>query len=276
MSYVRRHWRTWLVWLLLSLGAVVMLLPFYWMVITTFKPQAEIMRLPVTWWPNTFTLKHWQDAFRVSNFGRYFLNSLFITVAIIAGNLLTSAMAGYIFAKFKFRGRDLLFILVLGSLMVPFYVPLIPLYDLMVRFHWDNSFWGIIIPYLYSPMGIFLLRQYIHAIPNDLMDAARMDGANEFDIFFRLILPLCGPALAALAIFALAYTWNDFLWPFIVLDDPKLYTLPVGLARLRGRFSADYGLVMAASVITTLPLLIFFFFAQKRFVEGITMTGMKG
>lgn len=276
MDKIRRNWRTWLVWLLLALGAIPMLLPFYWMLITTFKPQTEIMQIPVTWWPNTFTLKHWHDAFQVSNFGRYFANSLFITVMIIVGNLLSSAMAGYLFAKFKFRGRELLFILVLGSLMVPFYVPLIPLYDLMVRFHWDNSYWAIIIPYLYSPMGIFLLRQYIHSIPDDMMDAARMDGANEFDIFFQLILPLCGPALAALAIFALNYTWNDFLWPFIVLDDPILYTLPVGLARLRGRFNADYGLVMAASVITTLPLLFFFFFAQKRFVEGITMTGMKG
>jgi multiple sugar transport system permease protein len=275
-SFFRRNWRMGVIWLLLGIGSFVMLLPFYWMVMTAFKPQGEIMRLPVTWWPKEITLKHWQDAFRVANFGRYFLNSTFVTTLVVLGNLLTSAMAGYVFAKFRFWGRDVLFLIVLAGLMVPWYVPLIPLYELMVRFHWDNTFWGIIVPSLYTPLGIFLLRQYIHSIPNDLMDAARIDGANEYDIFFRLILPLCAPALAALAIFALTYTWNDFLWPFLVLDNPKLWTLPVGLARLRGRFTTDYGLVMAAATITTLPLLTFFFLAQKRFVEGITLTGLKG
>jgi multiple sugar transport system permease protein len=273
---IRKSGGTWLVWIALGLGSIVMLLPFYWMLITAFKPQAEIMHLPVTWWPNQFTLKHWQDAFRVANFGRYFLNSAFVTTIIVAANLLTSAMAGYVFAKFKFPGRDILFVIVLAGLMVPWYVPLIPLYELMVRLNWDNTYWGIIIPSLYTPLGIFLLRQFIHSIPNELMDAARIDGANEFDIFFRLILPLCGPALAALGIFALTATWNDFLWPFLVLDDPKLWTLPVGLARLRGRFTTDYGLVMAAATLTMLPLVLFFFAAQKRFVEGITLTGLKG
>jgi multiple sugar transport system permease protein len=272
----RRNRKTWFTWVLLSIGSVIMLLPFYWMIMTAFKPQSEIMRLPVTWWPAQLTWKHWLDAFKMANFGRYFLNSTFVTLAIVGANLLTSAMAGYVFAKFKFWGRDILFMIVLGGLMVPWYVPLLPLYDLMVRLHWDNSYWGIIIPSLYTPLGIFLLRQFIHSIPNELIDAARMDGANEFDIFFRLILPLCGPAIAALGIFSLTYTWNDFLWPFLVLDNPKLWTLPVGLARLRGRFSTDYGLVMAASTITILPLLIGYFVAQRKFVEGITLTGLKG
>ena len=270
--------RLWLLWILLGLGAVAMLLPLYWMLITTFKPQGEILRLPVTWWPAQPTLQHWQDTFRVANFGRYFINSVFVSGTITAFNLLTSAMAGYVFAKFNFWGRDLLFIFVLSGLMIPFTVPLIPLYDLMVKFKWANTYWALIVPSIYTPLGIFLLRQFIHSIPNDLMDAARVDGANEFDIFFRIVLPLCTPALAALGIFALTFNWNDFLWPFIVLDDPSLFTLPVGLARLHSRsgFATDYGLIMAASALTILPLLIFFFFAQRRFIEGITMTGLKG
>ena len=273
---IRKRSRLGLLWLLLAIGAIPMLLPFYWMITTAFKPAEEILRLPVTWWPANPTLKHWIDAFRVANFGRYFLNSVFVSVSITAGNLLTSAMAGYLFAKFKFPGRDALFIFVLSGIMIPFYVPLIPLYGLMVRFNWDNTYWAVIIPSLYSPLGIFLMRQFIHSIPNDLVDAARVDGANEFAIFFRVILPMCTPALAALGIFALTLNWNDFLWPFIALDTPSLWTLPVGLARLRGRFGTDYGLVMAAATITVLPLLLFFFSAQKRFIEGITLTGMKG
>jgi len=272
----RKKSRLGLLWLLLAIGAIPMLLPFYWMVVTAFKPAEEILRLPVTWWPANPTLKHWIDAFRVANFGRYFLNSVFVSVTITAANLLTSAMAGYLFAKFQFRGRDLLFVFVLSGIMIPFYVPLIPLYGLMVKLNWDNTYWAVIIPSLYSPLGIFLMRQFIHSIPNELIDAARVDGANEFAIFFRVILPLCTPALAALGIFALTLNWNDFLWPFLALDSPSLWTLPVGLARLRGRFGTDYGLVMAAATITVLPLLLFFFAAQKRFIEGITLTGTKG
>ena len=170
----------------------------------------------------------------------------------------------------------MLFILILSGLMIPWFVPLIPLYQMMVAFKWNNTFLALIIPGLYTPLGVFLLRQFIASIPEDILDAARMDGANEFAIFFRIILPLCGPAIAALGIFSLITTWNDFLWPFIVLDEPNLWTLPVGLARLRGRFSTDYGMVMAASTITIMPLMVFYFFAQRRIIQGIAMTGVKG
>jgi len=265
-----------LVWLILGIGSVCMLLPFYWLVVTSFKEQREILTLPVTWWPTTFTIKHWIDAFELANFGRYFANSVFVSTILTAGNLLTSAMAGYVFAKYRFWGQNVIFLFILAGLMIPFFVPLIPLYQMMVDLKWNDSYWALIIPALYTPLGIFLIRQYIHSIPNDLIDAARMDGATEFAIFFRIILPLCIPALAALGIFSLITNWNDFLWPFIVLDQPSLWTLPVGLARLRGRFGTDYGLVMAASTLTILPLLLFYFAAQKRIIEGIAMTGMKG
>ncbi len=263
-------------WIILGIGSVAMLLPFYWLLITSFKEQKEILTLPVTWWPETFTLKHWFDAFRMANFGRYFLNSAFIGFVLVLASVLTSAIVGYVFAKYKFRGKDFIFLIILSGLMIPWFVPLIPLYAMMVKFNWNNTFYAIIIPSLYTPLGIFLLRQYIHSIPNELLDAARVDGANELTIFTRIVFPLCKPALAALGIFSLITYWNDFLWPFIVLDEPELWTLPVGLARLRGRFNTDYGLVMAASAVTILPLLIFYFIAQRRIIEGIAMTGVKG
>jgi multiple sugar transport system permease protein len=265
-----------LIWLLLGLGSIAMLLPFYWLVVTSFKYQKEILSLPVSWWPREFTLQHWVDAFKIANFGRYFLNSTIISTVLTIGNVITSALAGYAFAKYDFRGRNFLFLFILSGLMIPFFVPLIPLYDMMVKFHWNNTYWAIIIPSLYTPLGIFLMRQYIHSLPSELLDAARVDGANEFTIFFKIVFPLCTPALAALGIFSLITNWNDFLWPFIVLDQPTMWTLPVGLARLRGRFGTDYGLVMAASGLTILPLVVFYFAAQRRIIEGIAMTGIKG
>ena len=265
-----------LIWIILGIGALAMLLPFYWLIITSFKEQKEILSLPITWFPLQPTLKHWIRVFSVANFGRYFLNSTFLAAVLTTGNVLTSAIAGFVFAKYRFPGRDALFLFILGGLMIPFFVPLIPLYAMMVAFKWSNTYWAIIIPSLYSPLGIFLMRQYIYSLPDDLLDAARVDGANEIGIFLQIVLPLCKPALAALAVFVLITNWNDFLWPFIVLDEPRLWTLPVGLARLRGRFGTDFGLVIAASTLTILPLLLFFFAAQKRIIEGIAMTGLKG
>ena len=265
-----------LIWLLLGIGALAMLLPFYWLLITSFKFQKEILSLPITWWPKEFTVQHWIDAFKVANFGRYFLNSVIVCTLLTLGNVLTSALAGFAFAKHRFKGRDLLFTFILAGLMIPFFVPLIPLYEMMVAFKWNNTFWAVIIPSIYTPLGIFLMRQYIYSIPDELLDAARVDGASEFAIFSKIVLPLCIPALAALGVFVLITNWNDFLWPFIVLDEPARWTLPVGLARLRGRFGTDYGLVMAASALTILPLLGFFFAAQRRIIEGISMTGLKG
>jgi ABC-type glycerol-3-phosphate transport system permease component len=274
--FTPRSIRLLLIWAVLGIGSVCMLLPFYWLLITSFKYQKEILSLPVTWWPAEPTLKHWIDAFKVARFGRYFFNSVFICTVLTAGNVLTSALAGFVFAKYRFKGRDALFLFILSGLMIPFFVPLIPLYEMMVAFKWNDTFWAIIIPSLYTPLGIFLLRQYILSIPDELLDAARVDGANEWTIFLRIVLPLCVPALAALGIFSLITNWNDFLWPFIALDNPDLWTLPVGLARLRGRFGTDYGLVMAASALTILPLLVFYFAAQRRIIEGIAMTGIKG
>ncbi len=273
---LRKNWKLVVIWIVLGIGSIVMLTPFYWLLVTSFKFQKEILSLPITWWPSQPTLQNWINAIKVANFGRYFLNSTLVCSILTAANLITSALAGYVFVRYEFRGREILFLFILSGLMIPFFVPLIPLYEMMVKFKWNNSYLSIIIPSLYTPLGVFLLRQYIYSIPGELFDAARVDGANEFTIFFRIVMPLCMPALAALGIFSLITNWNDFLWPFIVLDKPELWTLPVGLARLRGRFGTDYGLVMAASTITILPLVVFYFLAQRRIIEGIAMTGIKG
>ena len=267
----------WVLWLLLGAGAILMIAPFYWMIVTAFKSRSEVMVFPPTWWPQQPTLESWEELTRLrGGFHIYFANSLFVSTSTTLLVLLTSAMAGYVFAKFQFRGRELLFILVMSLLMIPFNVYIIPLYKLMVDLGWTNSYWALIIPGVYSPLGIFLMRQFMHSIPNDLVDAARVDGASEWGIFFRIVLPLSTAALAALGIFTFTWTWDDFLWPLVIIDEPQRYTLPLGLSQLRGRFGTDVGTSMAGAMVAVLPVLIVYLFAQRRFVEGITLSGLKG
>jgi len=267
----------WVLWLLLGAGAFLMVAPFYWMIVTAFKSRSEVMVFPPTWWPQQPTLRSWEDLTRLrGGFHIFFANSLFVSSCTTLLVLLTSAMAGYVFAKFEFRGRELLFILVLSLLMIPFNVYIIPLYKLMADLSWTNSYWALIIPGIYSPVGIFLMRQFMHSIPNDLVDAARVDGASEWGIFFRIVLPLSTAALAALGIFTFTWTWDDFLWPLVIIDEPQRYTLPLGLSQLRGRFGTDVGTSMAGAMVAVLPVLIVYLFAQRRFVEGITLSGLKG
>ena len=267
----------WVVWLLLGAGAILMIAPFYWMIVTAFKSRSEVMVFPPTWWPQQPTLEPWEELTRLrGGFHIFFANSLFVSSCITLLVLLTSAMAGYVFAKFQFRGRDLLFILVLSLLMIPVNVYIIPLYKLMADLSWTNSYWALIIPGIYSPLGIFLMRQFMHSIPNDLVDAARVDGASEWGIFFRIILPLSTAALAALGIFTFTWSWDDFLWPLVILDEPQRYTLPLGLSQLRGRFGTNVGTSMAGAMVAVLPVLIVYLFAQRRFIEGITLSGLKG
>jgi ABC-type glycerol-3-phosphate transport system permease component len=184
-------------------------------------------------------------------------------------------MAGYIFAKYNFKGRDLAFLAILSLMMIPFNVTMIPIYKLMVTLHWNNTFIPLILTFGYYPFGIFLMRQFIHSIPSELIDAARIDGANEFDIFFRIIIPLSTAALSALGIFVFITLWDDFLWPFIIIDDPSLYTLPLGLSQFRGKLGMNVGGLAAGSMLAVLPVIVVYLFAQRRFIEGITMTGMK-
>ncbi len=274
----RINWGQYLLWLALGLGSILMVGPFYWTLVTSFKSREEVMLFPPTWWPAQPTVEHWigLTELRLGNFLIFFRNSAFIATMVTLLILLTSSLGGYVFAKHRFRGRDVLFFGILSMMMIPFNVSIIPLYALMVDFKWTNSYWALIIPSAYSPFGIFLLRQFIHSIPDELIDAARIDGASEFGIFFQIILPLSTAALGALAIFTFIGQWDDFLWPLVIIDEPALYTLPLGLSQFRGRTGTDVGGLAAASMLAVLPVLIVYFIAQRRFVEGIALTGLKG
>jgi multiple sugar transport system permease protein len=274
----RRNWGRILLWIVLGLGAIFMVAPFYWTIVTSFKSREEVMLFPPTFWPMKPTLEHWigLTTLRFGSFALFFRNSAFISFTVTALILLTSAMCGYVFSKHHFRGRDALFVGILCMLMIPFNISIIPLYAMMVDLKWTNTYWPLIIPSIYSPFGIFLMRQFIQTIPDELIDAARIDGASEFGIFFRVIIPLCTAALGALAIFTFIGQWDDFLWPLVIIDESKLYTLPLALARFRGRTTTDVGGLAAASLVAVVPVLIVYFFAQRRFIEGIAMTGIKG
>jgi multiple sugar transport system permease protein len=274
----RRNWRRVLLWIVLGLGAVFMVAPFYWTMVTSFKSREEVMLFPPTFWPMKPTLEHWIGLtnLRFGSFALFFRNSAFISFTVTALILLTSALCGYVFSKHHFRGRDALFVGILCMLMIPFNISIIPLYAMMVDLKWTNTYWPLIIPSIYSPFGIFLMRQFIQTIPDELIDAARIDGASEFGIFFRVIVPLSTAALGALAIFTFIGQWDDFLWPLVIIDESRLYTLPLALARFRGRTTTDVGGLAAASLVAVIPVLVVYFFAQRRFIEGIAMTGIKG
>jgi alpha-1,4-digalacturonate transport system permease protein len=262
---------------MLMLGTVVTVAPFYWTLISSFKTPSEYYVYPPTWWPNPFTLNNWigLNNLEVGSFGDFFLNSLIVCVTGTIIALLTSSMAGYIFAKYKFRGRDIIFLGILSLMMIPFNVTMIPIYKLMVMLKLNNTLVPLILTFGFYPFGIFLMRQFIHSIPSELIDAARIDGANEFDIFFRIILPLSTAALSALGIFVFITLWDDFLWPFIIIDKPDLYTLPLGLSQFRGKLGMNVGGLAAGTMLAVLPVIVFYLIAQRRFIEGITMTGMK-
>jgi ABC-type glycerol-3-phosphate transport system permease component len=276
-----RHKRpkVWQILLVVALlvGTGITIAPFYWTLISSFKTPKEYYVFPPTWWPNPFTLDNWRGLtnLEVGNFENFALNSIFVCVLGTLLTLLTSSMAGYIFAKYRFKGRDVIFLAILSLMMIPFNVTMIPLYKLMVMLKWNNTFIPLILTFGFYPFGIFLMRQFIHSIPSELLDAARIDGANEFTIFFRIILPLSTAALSALGIFVFITLWDDFLWPFIIIDKPDLYTLPLGLSQFRGKLGMNVGGLAAGSMLAVLPVIIVFLFAQRRFIEGITMTGMK-
>jgi multiple sugar transport system permease protein len=262
----------------MGLGAILMVAPFYWTLITSFKSREEVRLFPPTWWPQIWTFEHWVKLadLRIGSFPDFFRNSLIVAVSVTLFVLVTSALVGYVLAKHHFPGRELIFLGVLSMLMIPFNISIIPLYALIVDIGWSNTFWALIIPSIYSPFGIFLMRQFMHSIPTELIDAARIDGASEYGIFYRIILPLSTAPLAALGIFTFIGQWDDFLWPLVVINDPSRYTIPLGLSQFRGRVGTDVGGLAAASMVAVLPVLIVFFAAQRRFIEGITLTGLKG
>lgn len=262
-------------YVLLTVGAIPMLLPFVWMVNSAFKPLPEVMRIPPTWIPAHPTVANFVAIFRQLPFGRYFLNSVLVAVLVVGGVLVVSATAGYAFSKFRFPGRDLMFIAMLASLMVPFQVRMIPLYLISIKLRLTDSLLGVAFPWLFDAFGIFLMRQFMQTIPSELIEAARIDGAGELRIFWRIVVPLTKPALAALGIFTLVGNWEEFLWPLIVTSSDATRTIPVGLQRFSEQYMSNIHWQMAGAVVAVAPLLIAFFFFQRQFIQGIALTGLK-
>jgi multiple sugar transport system permease protein len=253
-----------------------MIVPFYWSVGTSLKLEQFVFANPPQWWPNPITLQSYINILTRIHFFNYFLNSVFVSTAVTLGHVFFDTLAAYAFAKLVFPGRDKIFFLMLLALLVPFQVNLIPMYRIMVILHWTDSFLALIVPSLTSVFGIFLMRQFMMSIPSELLDAARIDGCNEFGVFWRVMFPLCIPGIATLAIFTFMGVWNDFLWPRIVINSEKLFTLPLGLAQLQMKNTSNQSQIMAGTVLTALPMILVFLLMQRRFTEGMTAGAMKG
>jgi multiple sugar transport system permease protein len=270
------RWKVILLHVTLVLGAIVAILPLLWMVAASFMPTGQASTYPPRLIPEDPTLEHYRALFTRLDLGRYFLNSTIIAVTVTAISLVVNSMAGYAFAKLRFRGREPLFRLMSAGLVVPVQVAMLPLFLIMKELGLINSYWGVILPTMASIFAIFLIRQYAVSIPDDLLDAARMDGAGELRIYTSIVLPNIVPILATLAIWTFLTTWNDFMWPLIVLSDESQYTLPVALANLMGERALDTELMMAGSVLTVLPVLLVFLFLQRYYVQGIMAGSVKG
>ena len=267
---------------LLALAAL-WLLPIAWVAVTSLKPTDRIVRVPPEWIPWPATGAHYTEVLfgssRTARVGRAFANSLVVATGSVILVLSTSAMAAYPLARMRFPGRDLLFAVLVGSLMIPNAVLLVPQYVLTQRLGWLSTYQGLIVPEaaMLFAFGVFLLRQFFLAMPRELEDAARIDGAGPWQVFVRIIVPLSQPVLAALAIFAFRSAWNDFLWPLIAVNKPEMFPLPVALALLRSAYSAEsYGPIMAGATLSALPLLVVFIVANRRIVEGVRLSGLKG
>jgi len=260
----------------LILIAITMLFPFFWMFCTALKPPTEVLSWPPVILPKYPTLGNFIAVFTKWPFARFFFNSVFITSVATFCILLTSSAAGYVFAKIKFFGRDLIFYIILATAIVPIQSYLIMLYLVIVKFHWINTYQGILAPLIIMSFGIFFLRQNIYAIPDELIDAARIDGASEFFIYSRIILPMTGSALAALGIYAFSVTWAQFIWPLVVVNTKEMYTTELGLAMFQKRFTVEYGAISAAAAVCVVPALIMFIVFRRGIVRGVTLTGIKG
>ncbi len=266
----------WWIYLLLILGIVILVGPFIWMLLGSFKTTGELRQVPPTWLPENWTAANYEDLFSRLNFLGYFFNSTVVAIAVTLGNIVFCSMLGYALAKLDFPGKRILFVVVLGTLMVPSIVTFMPLFVLTANLGIVNTHAGLILPFLAGAFGVFLMRQFIAGLPDELLDAARVDGAGEHYIFWRIVMPLCGPALATLGILTFLGSWNSFLWPLVVATSDTMYTLPVAIALFAtGQQETNIALLMAGSVVVIVPILIVFIALQRYFTQGIAMTGIK-
>nr|WP_197029945.1 carbohydrate ABC transporter permease [Paenibacillus sp. 1-18] len=260
--------------ILLTVGGLLMVLPFAWMILSSFKTEGEVTKIPPTIWPEHFTLENFKILFDSMAFGTYLTNTLVIVLASFFG-LFLNAMAGYGFAKFKFKGRGFLFYLVLATMMIPGQVTMIPVYLILNQMGLTNTMMGIVLPGLVGAFAIFLFRQFMSDIPEELLEATRLDGAGEFRTFLQIVLPISTPILAVQGILTFIGGWNSFLWPLIIANDEKLYTLSVGLSLLKGQNESQFALQMAGSTFMVVPIMIIFIVFQKYIIENYTISGIK-
>ncbi len=266
----------WWIYVLLIIGLLLLVGPFIWMILGSFKTTGELRQVPPTWLPEHWTTANYEQLFSRQNFARFFLNSTVVAFFVTAGNVIFCSMLGYALAKLSFPGKRILFAVVLITLMVPGVVTFMPLFVLVANLNLVNTHAGLILPFLAGAFGVFLMRQFISGIPDELLDAARVDGAGEHYIFWRIVMPLCGPALATLTILTFLASWNSFLGPLVVATSEDMFTLPVAVAFLAtGQTETNVALLMAGSVIVILPVIIVFILLQRHFTQGIAMTGFK-
>jgi multiple sugar transport system permease protein len=256
--------------------AVAMLVPMVWMLVTSVETLNQTRHFPPVLLPHPLRLANYSDVLSQAPFARWFVNTMIVTVATVAGNLLLCSLAGYAFARIKFFGRDVVFIAILATLMIPFQVVMIPTFIIVHDLGLINTLPALIVPNLAQAFGIFLLRQFFRTLPVELEEAARIDGASRLSVLFKIVLPLSGPALATLAVITFLWTWNDFLWPLITIYSPGNMTLQLGLTTFQGTHASSTNLLMAANVMSMLPVLLLFFLAQRYFIRGIATSGLKG
>lgn len=275
LSSINRVKHTFVHAILITTSAML-IFPFIWMFMGAFKDDVEVVKMPPTLLPSHFNFDNFKTINSLFPVDRFLLNSIIVSVSTTLLQLLFCAMAAYIFAKIKFSGREILFTVYLITMMIPGQLTMITLYKIFVNINLQNSYLGLILPGTYNALGIFLMRQHMMTIPDSFIEAGIVDGASHFRVFFEIILPLCKPALATVGILAFMSAWNNFLWPLIIISSTKLATLPLGLSKLQGRWNTAWNLLMAGNVISTIPILLVYLFAQKYFIKSLAQSGIKG
>lgn len=266
-----------IIYIFLLIQALITIFPFFWALATSLKSEAESIATPPILWPEEIQIQNYIDAWSLFPFGRFYLNTLFVSIFTTIGILLTSILAGYALAKFDFKLKKPILIIIIATMMIPYWINIVPVYILLTKLKWIDTYRGLIIPQIANPLGIFLMRQYMLSIPNDYIDAGRIDGANEWRILWKIMVPQCIPVIATLAIYMFVTRWNSFLWPLIVTRSMEMRTVTVGLALLSGSPQrTQYALQMAAATIGLIPPIIVFLFLQKYLTKGTILSGLKG
>ncbi|MBE3143244.1 MAG: carbohydrate ABC transporter permease [Planctomycetes bacterium] len=265
-----------MMYLVLVAGLCIVVIPFYWMIISSLKPEGAIFQYPPAALPRQIYLGHYQRLLQSAVFGRVFFNSLLVASCYTLCSAFFCSLAGFAFAKYQFRGRNVLFLVVLGSMMIPIHVNLIPLFLVMSKIGWTNTYQALIVPFAASAVGIFMMRQVIVSVPDELIDATRIDGCGEFRIYYKIILPMVMPGLVTYIVMAFLYSWNDFLWPLIVVQRTNMLTLPLFINNTRGQLRIDYGLMLASSTLATLPVILLFLIMAKSIISGALAGALKG